>query len=122
MDYSNLFPQVGGVKILAYGLAVLLLAGGGWGAGYHFGGLSAEKQLAEAKEGFVADQLNNIQKQLELQAQGSAQLDKRLSALPKESTVREIVKDNPSGCVLPPAVVDGLRKHIDATNAARDGS
>ena len=66
------------------------------------------KQLDQVLDG-VADSNKRAEK-----------LQKTLDRLPKsEGKVREIVRDNPSGCVLPPAVVDGLREAIRSANAAR---
>lgn len=50
----------------------------------------------------------------------SIALQKKLDRLPRsQGVIREVVRENPSGCVLPPAVADGLREAIRKANASR---
>lgn len=103
-------------------LAVALLLGAVFSAGYGLRDLQADKAEAKQLSGLLADQLNDINKQLELQAQGQQRLTESLARVPGKETIREIVKQNPSGCVLPEPVADGLRRQVDQANAAIDSS
>ena len=109
-------------KLLGAILASLLALGGAFGAGWHVRGLSAEADAKEQQNQLLANQLNDINKQLQLQAQGQEQLQKALAKVPGKETIREVVKQNPSGCVLPAAVADQLRQHVEQANATRSPS
>lgn len=103
-------------------LAIALFLAAVFGAGYGLRDLQADKADAQQLSGMLADQLNSINKQLELQAAGQKKLNESLARVPGKETIREIVKDNPSGCVLPGPVADGLRRQVDQANAAIDSA
>lgn len=106
------------LRAFAVVVSILLLVAAFLG-GYVTRGWKAGKEASETESALLANQLNNINKQLELQAQGQEKLDKRLSSLPKKDAIREIVHANPSGCDIPAAVADELRKQADQAERAR---
>lgn len=90
--------------------ALALYLGHQWGRAD--GADRAAKLLSKQVDAVLAEQAEDRKR--------AEKLQKTLDRLPKsEGKVREIVRDNPSGCVLPPAVVDGLREAIRSANAAR---
>lgn len=113
-----MFPYLPALKLLAIGLLLAAV----FGAGYGLRDLQADKAAAQQLSSLLADQLNTINKQLALQAEGQKQLTDSLARVPGKETIREIVKQNPSGCVLPEPVSSGLRKQVGEANAAIDAS
>lgn len=107
------------VKPVALVLAAVLLIGAGFASGYHVRDLSADAAATKVQNNLLADQLNNINKQLVLQAEGQKAITDKLARVPSKDTIREIVKVNPSGCTLPSPVTDGLRDQVSKANAAR---
>lgn len=111
-------PYLPALKLLAIGLFLAAV----FGAGYGLRDLQADKADAKQLSAQLADQLNTINKQLELQSEGQKKLTDSLARVPGKETIREIVKQNPSGCVLPGPVADGLRQQVDQANAARSSA
>lgn len=107
---------------LLKGLLGVLFLAAVFGAGYGLRDIQADKADAKQLSAQLADQLNTINKQLELQAQGQQRLTESLARVPGKDTIREIVKQNPSGCVLPEPTADGLRQQVDQANAARSSA
>lgn len=98
----------------------LILLAAVFALGWYSGALAGRLGKANAAQKQTADQLAQVLKAQAEDKTRAEKLQKTLDRLPKsEGKVREIVRDNPSGCVLPPAVVDGLREAIRAANAAR---
>jgi hypothetical protein len=90
--------------------ALALYIGHQWGRAD--GADRAAKLLSKQMDAVLAEQAEDRKR--------AEKLQRTLDRLPKsEGKVREIVRDNPSGCVLPPAVVDGLREAIRSANSAR---
>lgn len=114
-------PQVAASKIIGILLAILLLAGGGFWAGHHVGGLAGKAAVAEqqAEEGRQA--MAAVRSQLELQAKGQEALAKQLAKVPSRETIQQLVEANPSGCALPAPVADGLRKQAAKARHAYPG-
>lgn len=72
----------------------------------------ASKLLSKQMDAVLAEQAEDRKRDEKLQ--------KALDKLPRsQGVIREVVRENPSGCVLPPAVVDGLRDAIRKANASR---
>lgn len=102
----------------AAGALTLLIAA--FALGWYSGALAGRLGKANAAQKQATEQLDKVLASLGEQDKRAEKLQKTLDRLPKsEGKVREIVRDNPSGCVLPPAVVDGLREAIRSANAAR---
>jgi type VI protein secretion system component VasK len=102
----------------AAGALILLIAV--FALGWYSGALAGRLGKANAAQKQATEQLDKVLASLGEQNKRAEKLQKTLDRLPKsEGRVREIVRDNPSGCVLPPAVVDGLREAIRSANAAR---
>ena len=81
---------------------------------------AALSHAAGRERDLMAKQLDKVLDEQAQDRKRAEKLQKTLDRLPKsEGKVREIVRDNPSGCVLPPAVVDGLREAIRQGNSAR---
>jgi hypothetical protein len=92
-----------------------------WSAALAFLGYQWGRTAGSSREAaLLSKQVDAVRSEQAEQAKRAEKLQKTLDRLPKsEGKVREIVRDNPSGCVLPPAVVDGLREAIRSANAAR---
>jgi hypothetical protein len=92
-----------------------------WSAVLLYLGFQGGRASGAAREAsLLSKQMDAVLSEQAEQAKRAEKLQKTLDRLPKsEGKVREIVRDNPSGCMLPPAVVDGLREAIRSANAAR---
>lgn len=104
----------------AKAIAVLIVAALLFAAGWHLGGLKAERDAAKAKRDAMAEKLDEV---LRAQAEDKARakhLQDTLDKLPKsEGPIRETVRDNPSKCVRPAAVAERVREAASEANAAR---
>ena len=90
-------------------LIAVVLAGGAYVWGRIDGSHSAAAKQLDAVLDAQAEQTKQAEK-----------LQRTLDRLPKsEGAIREIVRENPSKCVRPPAVAKRVQQAIRAANAAR---
>lgn len=90
---------------------VLLIAA--FALGWYSGSLSGRLGKASRAAEVALTELDKIK-------DGQDALQKKLDKLPRsEGKIREIVRESPSGCVLPPDVVAGLREAVREANRAR---
>jgi hypothetical protein len=109
------------VKPVGFVLLAVALVGGGYWRGHHVASLACERDAEKVQNELLAAKLEAIDKQIALQAEGQEKLTAALAKVPGKETIREIVKNNPSGCVLPQPVVDGLRRQTDEARRAYPG-
>lgn len=100
---------------VAVGLLIVTFAGG-----WYFGALSGRLGKANAEQRITAQKLDEVLKARQDDKKRAEKLQKTLDGLPKsEGKVREIIRENPSGCRFPGPVHDGLREAIRSGNASR---
>lgn len=119
--------MTGQYAALARLLAMLLAASGLFFSGWYVNGLRHERNALEADASATAD-LNKKLEAERVRADGySQQVIDLLERTPQATnTVREIVRANPSPCVRPGPVTDGLSLALASANQAiaaslRDG-
>lgn len=84
--------------------------------GYQWGRTSGATREAS----LLADQVAAVRAEQAEDRKRAEKLQKTLDRLPKsEGKVREIIRDNPSGCRLSDPVHDGLREAVRSGNASR---
>lgn len=99
------------------GLAMIVAT---FASGFYLGGIQARGAAAARERDQMAKQLDDVLRGQAEDKKRAENLQRTLDALPRsQGVIREVVHDNPSGCVLPPAVVDSLREAIRKGNAAR---
>jgi len=97
------------LKWLLCGLLLL----GSWVGAFWLGGEHSRKVAAKDKLDSVLTIMQESQKQ-------QKELQDKIDKLPKsETTIREIVRQNPAPFARPEPVSDGLREAIDKANSAR---
>lgn len=99
------------MSIKAVGALILLAAV--FALGWYSGALAGRLGKANAAQKLAADRLDEVLKGQKADKERAEKLQKALDKLPKsEGKVREIIRDNPSGCRFPDPVHDGLREAI----------
>jgi septal ring factor EnvC (AmiA/AmiB activator) len=89
-------------------------------AGLFFGFQWSRASSASRERDQLAKQVDEILAEQAQDRKRAERLQKTLDRMPRPSNkIREVVRDNPSGCVLPPAVVDGVLHAIREGNAVR---
>jgi ABC-type sugar transport system substrate-binding protein len=106
-------------RILAAAALIIAVFASGW----YLGGIR-ERGVSAAKErDQLAQQVDEILAEQAQDRKRAERLQKTLDKLPRsQGKIREVVTQNPSGCVLSPAVVDSLREAIGKANASREMS
>ncbi|GAA5075534.1 hypothetical protein [Lysobacter panacisoli] len=105
----------------AAGALILLIAA--FALGWYSGALAGRLGKANAAQKATAERLSEVLKAQEADKARAEKLQKTLDKLPRsQGVIREVVRENPSGCVLPQPVVDGLRDAIRKANASREVS
>jgi hypothetical protein len=100
-------------------LLVFVLAQVTFGAlAYDYGRKSAASDAQEAAEAELAQHKADAERARQEAAEANEKLRKALERKPA-ARVPEVVRDNPSDCVVPRPVADELRKAIDEVNASR---
>jgi hypothetical protein len=101
-----------------YLAAALLIA---WSASLLFLGREwGRADGADRATKLLSKQMDAVLAEREADRKAREKLQRTLDRLPRsQGVIREVVRENPSGCVLPPAVVDGLREAIRKANASR---
>lgn len=106
------------MSIKAVGALILLAVV--FALGWYSGALAGRLGKANAAQKLAADRLDEVLKGQKADKERAEKLQKALDKLPRsQGVIREVVRENPSGCVLPPAVVDSLRDSIRKANASR---
>ena len=92
-----------------------------WSAVLLYLGFQGGRASGAAREAsLLSKQMDAVLSEQAEQAKRAEKLQKTLDRMPRPSnTIREVVRENPSGCVLAPAVVDSLREAIREGNGAR---
>lgn len=90
-------------------------------SGLYVGALSGRLGKANAEQRIAAERLKEVLAgQVEAEKRQKA-IQKKLDKAPRsQEVIREVVRENPSGCELPAAVADRLREAIRKANAARE--
>lgn len=100
-------------------IAVVLL-GAAFALGWYSGSLSGRLTASNRSADLALDKLEASEKREAEQIRIAKATQKALDKLPRsQGVIREVVRENPSNCVLPPAVVDSLQDAIRKANAAR---
>lgn len=99
--------------LLVIGAASALFLGG-----CHYGTTKAENVSMKAEQ----KALSELAEKLEEERQRANGLNEQIRALldrpAAKDTIRTVIRENPSNCARPPALVDGLRQEIDSANQA----
>ena len=107
--------------LIALGAASALFIGG-----CHYGATKAENTALKADQKAMAELAGKLEEERQRANGLNDQIRTLLERPAARDTIREIVKTNPSNCVRPAAVSDGLRQEIDSANqaiaASRGGS
>lgn len=89
-------------------------------SGLYVGALAGRLGKANAEQKTTAAKLKEVLDGQAVAEKRQKAIQNKLDKLPRsQGVIREIVRENPSGCVLPPAVVDSLRDSIRKANASR---
>jgi hypothetical protein len=98
------------VLFLAWSAAMLC-------SGLYVGALAGRLGKANAEQRIAAQKLDEVLEAQQDDKKRAEKLQKTLDRLPKsEGKVREIIRENPSGCRFPDPVHDGLREAIRQAN------
>lgn len=92
-----------------------------WSAALAFLGYQWGRTAGSSREAAqLSKQMDAVLAERDADRKAREKLQKTLDRLPRsQGVIREVVRENPSGCVLPPAVVDGLREAVRKANASR---
>lgn len=99
--------------ILVMGAASTLVIGG-----CHYGVTKTENASMKAEQKAMSELAEKLEEERQRANGLSEQIRTLLDRPAARDTIREIVKTNPSNCVRPAAVSDGLRQEIDSANQA----
>ena len=92
---------------------------------YDYGYTRAEKKLLEQEQAGIKQMAESLAVEQVRSAELNGQVQQLLSRKPAKETIRELVNANPSDCVRPDSITNGLRKEVDAANqtiaASRNG-
>ncbi|HEY5849626.1 MAG TPA: hypothetical protein VIT62_02495 [Lysobacter sp.] len=87
-----------------------------WCSGYQW----SRAKSASRESSALSKQLDQVLDEQDQDRKDRKKLQDTLDRLPRsQGVIREVVRENPSNCVLPPAVVDSLQDAIRKANAAR---
>lgn len=99
--------------ILVMGAASALFIGG-----CKYGKTEAENSAMKSEQ----KAMNELAEKLEEERQRTNGLNEQIRTLldrpAAKDTIRTVIRENPSNCTRPPAVVDGLRAEIESANQA----
>lgn len=110
--------MTGQYAALARVLALLVAAAGLFFAGWYVNGLRHERNALK-EDADSQSALNDLLAKERERANGySEQVIALLSAPKASNTIREVIRENPSKCVRPGPVTDGLRTEVDRANTA----
>lgn len=101
-------------------IAVVLL-GAVFALGWYSGSLSGRLTASNRSADLALKQLDQVLDEQAQDRKRAEKLQKTLDRLPRsQGVIREVVRENPSGCELPAAVADKLREAIRKANASRE--
>jgi hypothetical protein len=109
---------VGQYAALARVLALLVAALGLFMSGWYVNGLRHERNALASDADRQSALSQELAKERERANGYSEQVIALLSAPKASNTIREVIRENPSKCVRPVPVTDGLRAEVDRANQA----
>jgi hypothetical protein len=90
-------------------------------SGWYAGGLSGRLTAANRSADLALEKLEASERREAEQIRIAKATQKKLDKLPRsQGVIREVIRENPSGCELPAAVADKLREAIRKANASRE--
>ena len=99
-------------------LALLVAAAGLFMSGWYVNGLRHERNALASDADRQSALSQELAKERERANGYSEQVIALLSAPKASNTIREVIRENPSKCVRPGPVTDGLRTEVDRANTA----
>lgn len=99
--------------ILVVGAASALFIGG-----CKYGGTSAENSAMKSEQKAMSELAENLEEERQRSNDLSDQIRTLLDRPAAKDTIRTVIRENPSNCARPPALVNGLRQEIDSANQA----
>ena len=85
---------------------------------YDYGYTRAEKKSLEQDQASIKQMAESLAAEQVRSAELNGQVQQLLSRKPAKETIRELVNANPSDCVRPDGITNGLRKEVDSANQA----
>lgn len=102
------------VLFLAWSAAMLC-------SGLYVGALAGRLGKANAEQKATSKRLDEVLGGLSEAEKRQKAIQKKLDKAPRsQEVIREVIRENPSGCELPAAVADRLREAIRKANASRE--
>lgn len=99
--------------LLVIGAASALFLGG-----CHYGTTKAENASMKAEQKAMGELAERLEEERQRANGLNEQIRTLLDRPAAKDTIRTIIRENPSTCVRPAALVDGLRQEIDSANQA----
>ena len=102
------------IRVIACIVAAAVLFVGGC----RYGSLTVEVANLKASDAAWNEMGEKLAAEQARSAELNGQVQQLLSRKPAKETIRELVNANPSDCVRPDGITNGLRKEVDSANQA----
>lgn len=86
--------------------------------GCHYGTTKAENASMKAEQKAMSELAEKLEEERQRASGLNEQIRTLLDRPAAKDTIRTVIRENPSNCIRPAAVSDGLRQEIDSANQA----